>query len=391
MYPFKQSSILRIAHVSAITGLLVASNSFFITNYPVLIYVVMTLLGVYSLLNLKSGLSDIIIAASIFTVYILAASAQMLFYEKINLYFGGVIFLVVIFYFKYQRDPTVIKSGLDTFFWIILVFFVLEVLIKTGVPFPGSEELIEKFSQMPTSRIDVFRITALYGTPLILGPVIVFYLLREILLYRRPLYLAVGLFVLLATGSRSALLIGILICMASFIAIRSKASYRLLGKGLILSLVLFSVIYALPGSDGFERTIDRAFNIFSLDIFGDQSIHGRGDTSWAAFQEVLKSPATIAFGVENTKISDSAISSIAQQNGLLFTILFYSFVFFYIFQSMPYFYAWITFFTVLLLSLSVGGALSFSPLIILTAVIFEINNRRMLKIDSITVPLALNK
>lgn len=381
MYQAISRPIPRIAHICAINGLLIASHSVFILHYSVLIYGTIILIGTYSLLNLKSRLDDVAIAATMVTLYCVVAVAQVFFYKKVNVYFGGLIFLVAVFYFKYQRHPIVLKAGLDTFFWAVCIFFVLEIFIKIGASFPGSEIITEKFIQLASSRVDVFRITALYGTPLILGSIVVFYLLREMFLYRRPLHIALLLLMLLSTGSRSALLIGIFVFLSSFIARKPKFSCRIFGKILLLGAVLFSVIYSLPGSERFERTIDRSFTVFSQDILADQSIRGRSSTSGAAFLEVISSPFSIAFGLEDTERSDSAISSISQQNGLVFTVFLLLSLCFYIFQSMQCFSAWVTFLAVIGLALSAGGALSFSPLIVLTAFIFEIKGRSLIKIE----------
>jgi hypothetical protein len=385
---FKRSQIYKSAHVIIFIALLVATNSLFIVNYPGALYALTLSVALYVIVNLNSRRSDIIFALAIIVSYGLVSSAQIIHYGALQVYTGGLLFIVVLLYLKYHKYPTAFQYGIDIFIWIILLFFSLEALIKLGLDFPGSVFISEKLRNIPTFREDVFRLTAFYGTPLILGPIAVLLILREITLYRRKLYFFMLMFILLATGSRSSFLIVLFAITTVFLLRPPRFLFRSFASLATVILLSGSLLpYILSENDRFRKTFERTFSILSAGIVADESILARADTSGETFIKVLSSPAGITFGLEKLQTSDSAIASISQQNGILFTLGFFSIIFILIFQCMPYAYAWMTSFTIIGLSLSVGGALSLSPLIILVALCIEMrNSERLIKIRYLSRP-----
>lgn len=262
----------------------------------------------------------------------------MFFLKRGNI--NGLIFIPVFVFFTYVIVCRSIKKEcmkviFDCFLKLIVLFLLavsfFEILTKLNmVSFSYYSDFINNYGDM---RFDVLRTRVLWGSALSSASVGIFLMFYFSLVRKDFTFLFLTFFYIILTGSRTAIVLFILMLFVSLIKSCSFWSLRLSRKTFfslisLLPFVMLAFVWLLDSSVG--RIVNRAFTIKA-----DASFSGRENTTGAVLEKLLASlPESLFWGLTNTNwISDSAFTSIAAQSGILPLCLFLGYLCFLLFKS----------------------------------------------------------
>ncbi|EKO3639075.1 hypothetical protein P0F15_002556 [Vibrio metschnikovii] len=268
-------------------------------------------------------------------IYLLSVFLLLLIFfingERVN----GLLFFPVLSYFLYiilysDMVNEEVKKVLDIFLKFIVIFLIFfslfEILTKLNVvSFSYYSDFIKNYGDR---RFDVLRTRVLWGSSLSSAAVGVFCAFYFSLVRKNIPFLLITFLYIMLTGSRTGMVLFILLLFVSLT--KYWSFWRLtLSKKTCLSLFFMSpffiliLIWMLNSSIG--RIVNRAFTIKA-----DDSFTGRGNTTGVVLDRLLSDlPGSLFWGLRNASwTSDSAFTSIAAQSGILLLFLFLGYLFY---------------------------------------------------------------
>lgn len=356
-------------------SIFLASVMFFFVNVPYFFVISLVIAVLFSLFRSNPDFSMAILASLIVSFSLFVFLMHVIQKHNDSFYEAFLVFFVVYFFCSCAPHffGAVEKFALDAFLLTIFALSMVEFFIVSGGLFLDFQPFENWLKNIPELRLDVLRATALYGTPLLLAPIMVTYLARELLIYGRPLFFMLILFLIFMTGSRSALLASVFLLLLNlnvFLSLKMKGY-------LICGAIASGWMYFFSNVSFFYKNVDRALTAFTdVLLLRDPSVIGRLGTSGRVVENIFSDFSAILYGAKHQGTSDAALASIGQQNGLVFLIIFAAIFLFVCARLLPIKEMFAVVTVTLFISISVGGALSVGPLAVMAAFLREFQGAR---------------
>ncbi len=280
-------------------------------------FLLLSVIGFIFILNTKAPLLNEVVG------YFLIISILYLYSASFGYGYSYLVFVPLISYVSviiwgerynaFSYFSCVIKVLLFSF----LIFGGIELLVKLN--FLHLSYFSDFIINYGDGRIDVLRMRSFFGSPLSAAAICVFFAFFFIFFEVSALYLSLVFFLVILTGSRTGVILIVLMCLYS--PSRLFSMVKRIGYFGMLSVLMLLISSSYYVWDYMSDIFLRAFS-FSF----DESFQGRSNTTLDTIGKIFDMfPMSLFQGIPVGWISDSAVVSIAAESGVITALIFVSY------------------------------------------------------------------